>query len=89
MWRRWLFRLSRYKYTPETDNDDSLNETCIDTSRSGMKRCDLKHDNLDRFYYVYTPNNLDTNESIPVLFAFPWLWLISNKTFKLYKLFSN
>ena len=54
----------------ETDNDDSLNETCIDTSRSGMKRCDLKHDNLDRFYYVYTPSNLDSNESIPVLFAF-------------------
>ena len=55
---------------PETDNDDSLNETCIDTSRSGMKRCDLKHDNLDRFYYLYTPSNLDSNESIPVLFAF-------------------
>ena len=55
---------------PETDNDDLLNETCIDTSRSGLKRCDLKHDNLDRFYYVYTPSNLDSNESIPVLFAF-------------------
>ena len=55
---------------PETDNDNSLNETCIDTSRSGMKRCDLKHDNLDRFYYLYTPSNLDSNESIPVLFAF-------------------
>ena len=54
----------------EIDNDDSFNETCIDTSRSGMKRCDIKHDNLDRFYYIYTPNNLDTNESIPVLFAF-------------------
>ena len=35
-----------------------------------MKRCDLKHDNLDRFYYVYTPSNLDSNESVPVLFAF-------------------
>tara|TARA_A100001388_G_scaffold208448_1_gene158996 strand:- start:15 stop:965 length:951 start_codon:yes stop_codon:yes gene_type:complete len=56
---------------PETDNDNSLlNETCVDTSRSGMKRCDLKHDNLNRFYYIYTPNNLDTNQSIPVLFAF-------------------
>ena len=55
---------------PETDNDDSFNERCIDTSRSGLKRCDLKHDNLDRFYYVYTPSNLDSNESIPVLFAF-------------------
>ena len=55
---------------PESDNDDLFNETCIDTSRSGMKRCDLKHDNLDRFYYVYTPSNLDSNESIPVLFAF-------------------
>ena len=55
---------------PESGNDDLFNETCIDTSRSGMKRCDLKHDNLDRFYYVYTPSNLDSNESIPVLFAF-------------------
>ena len=55
---------------PESDDDDLFNETCIDTSRSGMKRCDLKHDNLDRFYYVYTPSNLDSNESIPVLFAF-------------------
>tara|TARA_Y100000768_G_scaffold279026_1_gene214241 strand:+ start:557 stop:1507 length:951 start_codon:yes stop_codon:yes gene_type:complete len=54
----------------ETDNNNSLNETCIDTSRSGMKRCSFKHDNLDRFYYIYTPNNIDTNESIPVLFAF-------------------
>ena len=54
----------------ETDNNNSLNETCIDTSRSGMKRCSFKHDNLDRFYYVYTPSNLDSNESIPVLFAF-------------------
>ena len=54
----------------ETGNDNSFNETCIDTSRSGIKKCDLKHDNLDRFYYVYTPSNLDSNESIPVLFAF-------------------
>ena len=55
---------------PESDNDDLFNETCINTNRPGMKRCDLKHDNLDRFYYVYTPSNLDSNESIPVLFAF-------------------
>ena len=55
---------------PESDNDDLFNETCIDTNRPGMKRCDLKHDNLDRFYYVYTPSNIDSNESIPVLFAF-------------------
>ena len=57
-------------FPPESNDDDLFNETCIDTSRSGMKRCDLKHDNLDRFYYVYTPTNLDSNESIPVLFAF-------------------
>ena len=55
---------------PETNNDNSLDETCINSSRSGMKKCDLKHDNIDRFYYVYTPNNLDSNKSIPVLFAF-------------------
>ena len=59
---------------PQQENinsDDSLNgETCIETNRVGMKKCDLSHDNINRFYYIYTPNNLDTNESIPVLFAF-------------------
>ena len=55
---------------PETINDDSFSETCISTGRSGMKRCDFRHDNIDRFYYVYTPNNINLNESIPVLFAF-------------------
>ena len=29
------------------------------------EECSFKHDNLDRFYYIYTPNNIDTNESIP------------------------
>ena len=55
--------------SPETD-DNSFNETCIDAIRSGMQRCDLKHDNLDRYYYIYIPNNLNTNESVPILFAF-------------------
>ena len=52
------------------DNNNYQSETCTDTNRIGMKKCDLKHDNLNRFYYIYTPNNLDINESIPLLFAF-------------------
>ena len=27
------------------------------------------HDNIDRFYYLYKPSNLDTNSSVAVLFA--------------------
>ena len=34
-----------------------------------LQKCDLKHDNLDRYYYLYKPDNLDINQSIPVLFA--------------------
>ena len=54
---------------PEADNADLLNETCANTNRTGMKRCDLKHDNLDRYYYIYMPDNLNESSSIPVLFA--------------------
>ena len=61
-----------------TENDSSIpgndlnpvNETCVDTSRNGVDKCDLTHDNRNRFYYLYVPDNLDTNQSIPILFAF-------------------
>jgi polyhydroxybutyrate depolymerase len=59
----------------ETNSNDpgqdiNLNtEICSNTNRDGLLKCDLKHDNRDRFYYLYTPENLDSNESIPVLFA--------------------
>ena len=49
---------------------NSVNETCLDTSRNGVDKCDLTHDNRNRFYYLYVPDNLDTNQSIPILFAF-------------------
>ena len=45
-------------------------ENCISTNQVGLKKCDLLHDNRERFYYIYTPENLDSNLSIPVLFAF-------------------
>ena len=52
------------------DQDINLStEICSNTYRDGLLKCDLKHDNRDRFYYVYAPGNLDSNESIPVLFA--------------------
>ena len=44
-------------------------ETCTNTQVVNLKRCDLVHDNIDRFYYLYQPSNLDTNSSIAVLFA--------------------
>lgn len=47
-----------------------INETCSITNMSGINKCDLVHDNLNRFYYIYTPDDLKLNESIPVLFAF-------------------
>ena len=49
---------------------NSVNETCVDTSRKGVDKCDLIHDNRNRFYYFYVPDNLETNQSIPILFAF-------------------
>ena len=53
-----------------TDNNNFINETCTNTSRLGMERCVLKHDNIERYYYLYIPNSIDFNESTPVLFAF-------------------
>ena len=52
------------------DELNSINETCTNTSRNGVDKCDLTHDDRNRFYYMYVPDNLDTNQSIPVLFAF-------------------
>ena len=52
------------------DELNSINETCTNTSRNGVDKCDLTHDDRNRFYYMYIPDNLDTNQSIPVLFAF-------------------
>ena len=44
-------------------------EVCSNTQVANLKRCDLVHDNIDRFYYLYKPSNLDTNSSVAVLFA--------------------
>ena len=44
-------------------------EVCINTQVANLIRCDLVHDNIDRFYYLYKPSNLDTNSSVAVLFA--------------------
>ncbi len=49
--------------------EDIVSEVCSNTSVQNLKKCDLKHDNLDRYYYLYKPDNLDINQSIPVLFA--------------------
>ena len=55
----------------ESPNQDtnSESEVCSGTDKNGLIRCDLKYDNLDRYYFIYTPENLDSNKSIPVLFA--------------------
>ena len=52
-----------------TPEDDVVSEVCANTSIQNLQKCDLKHDNLNRYYYVYKPDNLDINQSIPVLFA--------------------
>tara|TARA_B100000902_G_scaffold309260_1_gene298612 strand:- start:80 stop:1027 length:948 start_codon:yes stop_codon:yes gene_type:complete len=49
--------------------EDIVGEACSDTSIQNLQKCDLKHDNLDRYYYLYKPENLDFNQSVPVLFA--------------------
>ena len=54
---------------PINQNPTIIIESCSNTSRQGMQKCDLKHDNLDRFYFIYLPDNLNTNVSVPVLFA--------------------
>jgi len=48
---------------------DSTNETCTNTEVLNLKRCNLVHNNIERYYYIYKPSNLDSNSSIPVLFA--------------------
>ena len=62
----------------ETSNDpnpsppviDSISEECEFTFwNNKLRRCDLKHDGLDRYYFIYISDNLDSEKSIPILFA--------------------
>ena len=62
----------------ETSNDpnppvpitDSISEVCeLAPWSTKLTRCDFKHDGLDRYYFIYIPDNLDSERSIPVLFA--------------------
>ena len=46
----------------------STNESC-NIESINFEKCDLIHDDLDRYYYIYKSVNLNPNESIPVLFA--------------------
>ena len=49
---------------------DTITESCSPTSWNyRIQRCDLNHDNLERYYFLYRPENLNLSESIPVLFA--------------------
>ena len=54
---------------PSNQNPNVIIESCSNTTRTGMQKCDLKHDGLDRYYFIYKPDNLNTNVSVPVLFA--------------------
>ena len=54
---------------PSNQNPNIIIESCSNTTRTGMQKCDLKHDGLDRYYFIYKPDNLNTNISVPVLFA--------------------
>ncbi len=54
---------------PINQNPNVIIESCSNTTRTGMQKCDLKHDSLDRYYFIYRPANLNTDISVPVLFA--------------------
>ena len=54
---------------PPNQNPNVIIESCSNTTRTGMQKCDLKHDSLDRYYFIYRPANLNTDISVPVLFA--------------------
>ena len=54
---------------PSNQNPNVIIESCSNTTRTGMQKCDLKHDSLDRYYFIYRPANLNTDISVPVLFA--------------------
>ena len=54
---------------PSNQSPNVIIESCSNTTRTGMQKCDLKHDGLDRYYFIYKPDNLNTNISVPVLFA--------------------
>ena len=53
----------------QINQSSNSTEVCTNTQIANLKRCDLVHDNIDRFYYLYKPSNLDTNSSVAVLFA--------------------
>ena len=54
---------------PINQNPNIIIESCSNTNRQGMQKCDLKHDSLDRYYFIYKPDNLNSSISVPVLFA--------------------
>ena len=54
---------------PINQNPNIVIESCSSTNRQGMQKCDLKHDSLDRYYFIYKPDNLNSSISVPVLFA--------------------
>ena len=49
---------------------NSISENCETVSwNNKLERCDLIHNELERYYYIYKPSNLNINKSIPLLFA--------------------
>lgn len=49
---------------------NSYQEQCTSTSwNSALLRCDLTHNNLERYYFLYKPASLNTTNNVPVLFA--------------------
>ena len=49
---------------------NSISENCETVSwNNKLERCDLIHNELERYYYIYKPSNLNINKSIPMLFA--------------------
>ena len=49
-------------------NPPSFSEECIDAGLN-IERCTFTHNNIERYYLIYVPANIDQNSEIPLLFS--------------------
>ena len=49
-------------------NPPSFSEVCIDAGLN-IERCTFTHNNIERYYLIYVPANIDQSSEIPLLFS--------------------
>ena len=49
-------------------NPPSFSEECIDAGLN-IERCTFTHNNIERYYLIYVPANIDQSSEIPLLFS--------------------